>query len=114
MKCSRCKTDFCYKCGKAFNWTLAYRLLVGDHYDKYSIVGCPTLLYPHSKVKRTSVRTLVYTAKKLALLPFVVVIGAMIIALIPFILISFVPVILFMTSAKLCCKSQTTDNVVPA
>lgn len=66
MHCSRCKTDFCYKCGDR----LRKLKFFGDHYSKLSIFGCKYRYKADQPVKRKFIRGTVF-ASKLLLVPLV-------------------------------------------
>ena len=49
----RCSTDFCYKCGKKHRSAG----ILGDHYSRYSFLGCKFNLLPEKPVARVAVRS---------------------------------------------------------
>ncbi|XP_070534844.1 E3 ubiquitin-protein ligase RNF217-like isoform X2 [Ptychodera flava] len=62
MTCSRCKTEFCYRCGKQFR-SLKF---IGDHYSRLSVFGCKYRFKPDNPVQRRMVRGAVLGAHLLA------------------------------------------------
>lgn len=57
MTCSRCHCDFCYKCGKrmiSLGW-------VGDHYSRYSVLGCKYNYKPDKPVQRKLTRGAIFS-----------------------------------------------------
>ena len=50
---SRCSTDFCYKCGKKHRSAG----ILGDHYSRYSFLGCKYNLLPNKPAARIAVRS---------------------------------------------------------
>lgn len=63
MKCTRCKTKFCYRCGgRRFKMKLfGYRL--EDHDKKYSIIGCNDRFHEGQRVRRVLTRGSIFGAK---------------------------------------------------
>ncbi|CAG2114548.1 unnamed protein product, partial [Medioppia subpectinata] len=64
MHCTRCKTDFCYKCGDR----LRRLKFFGDHYSKLSIFGCKYRYKASQPVQRKLIRGAVF-GSKLMLVP---------------------------------------------
>jgi len=64
MHCTRCKTDFCYKCGDR----LRRLKFFGDHYSKLSIFGCKYRYKANQPLQRKLIRGAVF-ASKLMLVP---------------------------------------------
>ena len=64
MLCSRCKTDFCYKCGDQLRQVKFF----GDHYSRLSILGCRYRYKPENPVQRRLVRGTLF-ASRLVLIP---------------------------------------------
>ncbi|XP_077990328.1 E3 ubiquitin-protein ligase RNF217-like [Glandiceps talaboti] len=62
MTCKRCKTEFCYRCGKQFR-SLKF---IGDHYSRLSVFGCKYRFKPDNPVQRRMVRGAVLGGKILA------------------------------------------------
>ena len=57
MTCSRCHCDFCYRCGKrmlSLGW-------VGDHYSRYSVLGCKYNYKPDKPVQRKLTRGAIFS-----------------------------------------------------
>ena len=52
MQCNRCHTHFCYKCGGQY---ISYPLL-GDHYQRMSVLGCPYNFNPDKPAERRFIR----------------------------------------------------------
>lgn len=61
MHCSRCKTDFCYRCGDQ----LRRLKFFGDHYSKLSIFGCKYRYKASQPVQRKLIRGAVFGSKVL-------------------------------------------------
>lgn len=61
MHCSRCKTDFCYRCGDQ----LRRLKFFGDHYSKLSIFGCKYRYKASQPVQRKLIRAAVFGSKVL-------------------------------------------------
>ena len=75
MTCSRCSSEFCYKCGGVYPWVKIPG--VGDHHTKSGIFGCE-YLYSGSAAERKAFRG-GYLAAKIASLtgyPFLFAGGA--------------------------------------
>jgi len=53
MVCTKCSTDFCYKCGKKHRSAG----ILGDHYSRYSFLGCKYNLLPNKPAARIAVRS---------------------------------------------------------
>jgi len=53
MTCNRCKTDFCYRCGGK-HYSLGW---LGNHYSRYSFLGCKYNLHPNKPVLRVAKRS---------------------------------------------------------
>ncbi|XP_020892021.1 probable E3 ubiquitin-protein ligase RNF217 [Exaiptasia diaphana] len=66
MVCTRCRTEFCYRCGCRFR----SMYFLGDHHDPLSVFGCKYNYKPGSPTQRVLVRGAVLSGKLLAL-PFV-------------------------------------------
>ncbi|CAD5114926.1 DgyrCDS3956 [Dimorphilus gyrociliatus] len=62
MQCNRCNTDFCYRCGERLLSLKGF----GDHYSKYSILGCKYRYYPNKPGRRRFVRGSILSLKLLA------------------------------------------------
>ncbi|CAL1295463.1 unnamed protein product [Larinioides sclopetarius] len=62
MRCTRCKTDFCYKCGERFR----YLKFFGDHYSKLSIFGCKYRFKADQPVQRKVIRGAIFGGKLIA------------------------------------------------
>jgi hypothetical protein len=75
MNCSFCNTEFCYKCGCKFR----HLRFIGDHYSRFSILGCKYRFYPDKPLKRKIIRGSVLSAK-IASIPLIagagIVVGA--------------------------------------
>lgn len=57
MTCSRCHCEFCYRCGKrmiSMGW-------VGDHYSRYSVLGCKYNYKPDKPVQRKLTRGAIFS-----------------------------------------------------
>jgi len=63
MTCSRCKTDFCYRCGERFR-ELKF---VGNHYSKLSIFGCKYRFKPSQPVQRRLIRGSIFGESRVTL-----------------------------------------------
>lgn len=61
MHCSRCKTDFCYRCGDQ----LRRLKFFGDHYSKLSVFGCKYRYKASQPVQRKLIRAAVFGSKVL-------------------------------------------------
>lgn len=48
----RCHTEFCYRCGGKYH----HLKFVGNHYDRFSILGCKYNYKPDQPVQRIAVR----------------------------------------------------------
>lgn len=59
MHCTRCKTDFCYKCGDK----LRRLKFFGDHYSKLSIFGCKFRYKADQPLQRKLIRGAVFGSK---------------------------------------------------
>ncbi|XP_022242418.1 probable E3 ubiquitin-protein ligase RNF217 [Limulus polyphemus] len=59
MHCSRCKTDFCYRCGERFRGLKFF----GDHYSKLSVFGCKYRYKLDKPVERKLVRGAIFGGK---------------------------------------------------
>ena len=59
MHCTRCKTDFCYKCGDK----LRRLKFFGDHYSKLSIFGCKYRYKADQPLQRKLIRGAVFASK---------------------------------------------------
>lgn len=64
MLCTRCKTDFCYKCGDRLRQVKFF----GDHYSRLSVLGCKYRYKPDKPLQRKLIRGTVF-GSKLMLLP---------------------------------------------
>lgn len=64
MLCTKCKTDFCYKCGDRLRQIKFF----GDHYSRLSILGCKYRYKPDKPLQRKIIRGTVFSGK-LMLLP---------------------------------------------
>lgn len=53
MQCSICRTSFCYRC----SGRMMSAPLIGDHQDRWSLLGCRCLLLPNSPVSRVALRS---------------------------------------------------------
>uniref|UniRef100_A0A2L2YRV2 RBR-type E3 ubiquitin transferase n=1 Tax=Parasteatoda tepidariorum TaxID=114398 RepID=A0A2L2YRV2_PARTP len=62
MHCTRCKTDFCYKCGERFR----YLKFFGDHYSKLSIFGCRYRFKADQPLQRKMIRGALFGGKVIA------------------------------------------------
>ncbi|GIX73714.1 probable E3 ubiquitin-protein ligase RNF217 [Caerostris extrusa] len=62
MHCTRCKTDFCYKCGERFR----YLKFFGDHYSKLSIFGCKYRFKADQPIQRKVIRGAIFGGKLIA------------------------------------------------
>ncbi|XP_054708648.1 E3 ubiquitin-protein ligase arih1l-like [Uloborus diversus] len=62
MHCTRCKTDFCYKCGERFR----HLKFFGDHYSKLSIFGCKYRFKADQPVQRKVIRGAIFGGKLIA------------------------------------------------
>ncbi|XP_076456869.1 uncharacterized protein LOC143291121 isoform X2 [Babylonia areolata] len=75
MLCTRCSTNFCYKCGECYRGVK----LLGNHFSRYSPFGCRYLFLPDAPHLRRLIRGAVLGGKLLGglvLSGFVVVAGA--------------------------------------
>lgn len=52
MTCPRCRTTFCYLCGKK----IVHSKLFGSHWSIYSVLGCRFIYKPHHPVQRKVIR----------------------------------------------------------
>ena len=52
MKCTQCQTDFCYRCGERY---LKLKL-VGNHFSRFSMLGCKYRFMPDKPVLRRLIR----------------------------------------------------------
>ncbi|GAB6027524.1 hypothetical protein CHUAL_001772 [Chamberlinius hualienensis] len=71
MHCTRCKTDFCYRCGDR----LRKLRFFGDHYSKLSVFGCKYRYKADKPVQRKLVRGAVFGGK-LMVAPLLGTLGA--------------------------------------
>lgn len=62
MTCNQCYSNFCYQCGEKFRTIV----VLGDHYSKSSIIGCPYNCYPDRPVRRRLYRGGYLSSKVLA------------------------------------------------
>ncbi|XP_065065399.1 E3 ubiquitin-protein ligase RNF217-like [Rhopilema esculentum] len=91
MCCSRCYTDFCYRCGKKHRKGGIF----GDHDSRYSFFGCKYNLAPKKPVVRVAVRSGVLAGTIVAVpvvAAFVVSVGCIILAVSPVAVPSFIAV----------------------
>lgn len=63
MFCTRCNTNFCYKCGDK----LRRLRFFGDHYSKLSVLGCKYSFKPNKPLQRKLIRGSVLGGKLVAL-----------------------------------------------
>lgn len=59
MHCTRCKTDFCYRCGDKFRRLKFF----GDHYSKLSIFGCKYRYKSDKPIQRKVIRGTIFGSK---------------------------------------------------
>ncbi|RWS06761.1 putative E3 ubiquitin-protein ligase RNF217-like protein [Dinothrombium tinctorium] len=59
MHCTRCQTNFCYRCGDK----LRRLKFFGDHYSKLSVFGCKYRYKAESPVQRKLIRGAVFGTK---------------------------------------------------
>ena len=57
MTCARCKTEFCFKCGEKYRSAG----FLGNHYSRFSPLGCKYNLKPSKPVLRIAIRSAVFT-----------------------------------------------------
>ncbi|XP_064652741.1 uncharacterized protein LOC135503209 [Lineus longissimus] len=62
MHCSKCDTDFCYRCGDKFR-SLKF---LGNHHSRYSVFGCKYRLKPEKPHERKLIRGAILASKILA------------------------------------------------
>lgn len=59
MSCARCHTEFCYRCGKKYH----HIKFIGNHYDRFSILGCKYNFKPDRPVQRMFVRGALFSGQ---------------------------------------------------
>ncbi|XP_059139964.1 uncharacterized protein LOC131928071 [Physella acuta] len=62
MKCSKCHTDFCYRCGDRY---ISVKLL-GNHWSRFSLFGCKYRLMPERPGLRRLIRGTNFAARLVA------------------------------------------------
>ncbi|KAF7490847.1 Putative E3 ubiquitin-protein ligase [Sarcoptes scabiei] len=70
MHCTRCKTDFCYRCGDRIRSIRFF----GDHYSRLSVLGCKFRFKPEKPIQRKLIRGAVL-GSKLMVLPVITTVG---------------------------------------
>ena len=55
----RCHTEFCYRCGGKYH----HLKFVGNHYDRFSILGCKYNYKPDQPVQRIAVRGALFSGQ---------------------------------------------------
>jgi len=66
MSCSRCHTEFCYRCGGKYH----HLKFLGNHYDRYSVLGCKYNFKPDKPAQRLAVRGALFSGQVM-LMPIV-------------------------------------------
>lgn len=59
MCCSRCNTEFCYRCGGKYH----HLKFIGNHYDRFSILGCKYNYKPDQPAQRMAVRGALFSGQ---------------------------------------------------
>lgn len=55
----RCHTEFCYRCGSKYH----HVKFLGNHYDRFSILGCKYNFKPDKPVQRIAVRGALFSGQ---------------------------------------------------
>ncbi|XP_074656295.1 uncharacterized protein LOC141909647 [Tubulanus polymorphus] len=68
MTCSKCHTDFCYRCGERYRSVQ----LLGNHHSRWSILGCKYVHRPNQPIRRKLERGSIFVSALFAAPPAIV------------------------------------------